>query len=554
MNMKKTQRISSKEQFYGNLNFILVTFIIVFSVIKIDHCNSQPTFQKTIGTVASDGASSLIQTTDGGYVMTGYTFVAGTGSNGEIYTMKLDAGGSLLWKESCGLSGFDFGSSLIQTTDGGILVLGSTSPTGAAPSDIYIQKLNNAGTPLWDKTIGSTGADYGYSIIRTTDGGFAIAGYTNSFGAGGYDCYVVKLDTGGVVQWNKTLGGTGTDVSYSIKQTTDNGYIIAGSTNSYGAGSTDFYIAKLDNNGNLQWSRTCGGAGSEEARSVVQTSDGGFVAAGYTNSYGAGDYDSYFVKFDAAGTLLWSRTAGGVNDDRIFSISQTTDTGFVSAGYTTSFGAGLNDINIVKLNSVGSVQWCKTIGGPLNDNASSIIKTSDGGYAITGITVSFGAGFSDVFFVKIDGSGNSCGNFSSYSPSTGTGGTMSNPVSIAASQIPVITIPAYFINSPGSLSSLCLVGTEPVSNEVPGSYELDQNYPNPFNPTTNIGFRIADFGFVSVKVFDVTGKEVAILVNEDLSPGIHNVDFDASQYSSGIYFYRMTAGDYSQIRKMVLIK
>jgi hypothetical protein len=178
------------------------------------------------------------------------------------------------------------------------------------------------------------------ALIQTSDGGYAIAGLTQSFGAGDWDVYVVKLDTHGNLQWTKTIGGKKEDGGLSLIQTSDGGYAIAGYTFSFGAGEADVYVVKLDANGNLQWTKTIGRPGNEIGFSLIQTSDGGYVIAGSTESFGVGGADVYIVKLDANGNLQWTKTIGGKGWDAGFSLIQTSDGGYAIGGYTSSFGAG----------------------------------------------------------------------------------------------------------------------------------------------------------------------------------------------------------------------
>jgi hypothetical protein len=272
--------------------------------------------------------------------------------------------------------------------------------------------------------------DEGHSIIQTTDGGYAVAGTTGSFDAGVFDVYVVKLNGSGNIQWTLTIGGSDWDEGHSIIQTTDGGYAVAGETASFGAGGDEVYVVKLDSSGNIQWTRTIGGGDEDKGYSIIQTTDGGYAVAGYTISFGAGDRDVYVVKLDGSGNLQWTRTIGGSNWDEGHSIIQTTDGGYVVAGYTISFGAGATDVYVVKLNGSGNIQWTRTIGGSHWDEGHSIIQTTDGGYAVAGYTRSFGTtGDRDVYVVKLNGSGNvnlgSCGNVSSNLGTGGTGGGVS---------------------------------------------------------------------------------------------------------------------------------
>jgi hypothetical protein len=338
------------------------------------------------------------------------------------------------------------GNSLIQTSDGGYAIAGFTISFGAGEADVYVVKLDAHGNLQWTKTIGGPAIEEGNSLIQTSDGGYAIAGYTGSFGAGEWDVYVVKLDANGNLQWTKTIGGKKEDVGASLIQTSDGGYAIAGFTISFGAGEADVYVVKLDAHGNLQWTKTIGGPKHDWSFSLIQTSDGGYVIAGYTGSFGAGEWDVYVVKLDAKGNLQWTKTIGGPGYEIGFSLIQTSDGGYAIAGATQSFGAGQLDVYVVKLNADGNLQWTKTISAKNEDlGRLSLIQTSDGGYAIAGHTYSFGAGKKDVYFVKLDKNGHACcavsqtsrvgsgGRLRSPTPSIGSGGTLTSPTPTTSS-------------------------------------------------------------------------------------------------------------------------
>ncbi len=164
---------------------------------------------------------------------------------------------------------------------------------------------------LWTKAFGGTNEDYGRSVQETSDGGYIIAGYTKSFGAGSYDVYLIKTDANGDTTWTKTYGGSNIDQGYSVEQTSDGGYIIAGNSKSFGAGLDDVYLIKTDANGDTTWTKTYGGSNIDQGYSVEQTSDGGYIIAGYTKSFGAGSYDVYLIKTDANGDTTWTKTYGG---------------------------------------------------------------------------------------------------------------------------------------------------------------------------------------------------------------------------------------------------
>ena len=413
-------------------------------------------FRKAIGGPASEEDSSLIQTSDGGYAIAGKTESSGAGQ-ADVYVVKLDANGNLQWTKTIGGPKDDWGRSLIQTSDGGYAIAGFTSSFGAGQADVYLVKLDANGNLQWTKTIGGPESEGGYSLIQTSDGGYAIAGYTASFGAGQLDVYVVKLDANGNLQWTNTIGGPKGEEGHSLIQTSDGGYAIAGKTNSFGAGDYDVYVVKLDANGNLQWTKTIGGENEDWGSSLIQTADGGYAIAGYTVFLGAEPpFNVYFVKLDANGNLQWTKTIGGPHFDVGNSLIQTADGGYAIAGTTGSFGAGNGDVYVVKLDAKGNLQWTKTIGEKDWDEGHSLIQTSDGGYVIAGSTSSFGAGGADVYVIKLDKNGKACCAVSQTSQ-VGTGGTLSSATSSIGSGGTLTTppTPSTSTSSGGTLTNQC---------------------------------------------------------------------------------------------------
>jgi len=347
------------------------------------------------------------------------------------------------------------GKSLIQTSDGDYAIAGFTISFGAGSGDVYVVKLDANGNLQWTKTIGGPASEEGNSLIQTSDGGYVIAGYTSSFGAGQLDVYVVKLDANGNLQWTKTIGGKKADVGTSLIQTSDGGYAIAGFTESFGAGEWDVYVVKLDAKGNLQWTKTIGGPESEIGNSLIQTSDGGYAITGTTGSFGTGKAAVYVVKLDAKGNLQWTKTIGGPESEVGNSLIQTSDGGYAITGTTGSFGAGEADVYVVKLDANGNLQWTKTIGAKnKNYSKSSLIQTSDGGYAIAGHTESFGAGKWDVYVVKLDKNGNACCAVSQTSR-VGSGGRLRSATSSIGSGGTLTTPPTPTTSSGGTLTNQC---------------------------------------------------------------------------------------------------
>jgi len=261
--------------------------------------------------------------------------------------------------------------------------------------------------PTFAKAYGGTGADYTYSIARTSEGGFALAGETHSGGAGGADVLLIRLDSVGNIIWAKAYGGAGDDFAYSIAETYDRGFVIAGETKSYGAGGSDILILRTDSMGTLLWARTYGGSLDDYAQSVVQTQDSGFGLVGVSRSYGSGNGDCILLRLTSSGALSWGRTYGGTNFDLASDLVVVPDGGFLVAGYSFSFSAtDKADFMVIRTNSSGGLSWAKVFGGPSSDYARGIAASSDGNYIIVGSTYSFGFGEYDFMILKIGPAGN----------------------------------------------------------------------------------------------------------------------------------------------------
>jgi len=363
-------------------------------------------WQRTFGGRWADEAMSVQETNDGGYIVGGYTWSFGMG-NSDVYILKLDSHGNLVWEKTFGGTERDYALSIQQTSDGGYIVAGMTESFGAGYYDVYVLKLDANGNKVWEKVYGGSNNEEARSIRQTSDGGYIVAGYTKSFGAGESDVYILKLDPSGNKVWDATFGEGSWEGAYSVQETNDGGYIVAGWTQSFGVAMVDVYVLKLSSGGELQWYRTFGGDRREVAFSICQSSDGGYVFAGYTESFGARMMDVYIVKLDENGNKVWEKVYGGSNNEEAWSIRQTSDGGYIVAGYTESFGAGGKDVYVLKLDANGNKVWEKTFGGSSDDRGRSIQQTSDNGYILVGRTGSFGAGDVDVYILKLDKYGNS---------------------------------------------------------------------------------------------------------------------------------------------------
>jgi len=352
-------------------------------------------WSKIYGGPSYDANTAMVHTVDGGYVLAGYTS-AGAGG-WDIWLVKTDWLGNMQWNRTYGTIISEVARSVVQTNDAGYAIAGGRG------QDFWLVKTDSNGNHQWNKSYGVYGWDEAFSVIQTNDQGYALVGYTENLGAGNYDWWLVKTDSSGIMQWNQTYGGTDREWVYCLIQTTDGGYAMTGYTNSSGAGYNDWWLVKTDSNGYMEWNKTYGGTNFDQAYCVIQTVDGGYAIIGDTSSFGAGTYDFWLVKTDSNGNHQWNKTYGGTSEDRASSVVQTTDGGYAIGGSTWSFGAGVTDFWFVKTDSSGSMQWSRTYGGKIHEYGGLVAQVRDGGYAIAGWTDSFDAGGSfDFWLVKTE--------------------------------------------------------------------------------------------------------------------------------------------------------
>ncbi|MBN4051323.1 gliding motility-associated C-terminal domain-containing protein [bacterium AH-315-M05] len=385
-------------------HIISILIILNFCIL---HSKAQITFQKTFAANGMNGGLFVQKTTDGGYIVTGQHETTGAGAC-DIYIFKRDNCGNIEWFKTYGGVNSDGGMCIQQTPGGGYIVTGLLD-MGAGGYDNFLMKIDANGNVLWTKNYGGAGDDRGLYLQQTSDGGYIVAGNTTSFGAGGWDAYVIKADANGDTLWTRTFGGTGEDHSCYVEQTSDGGYFVTGNTGSFGAGGQDVWLLKLDSSGTLLWANTYGGTGTEgqhwDTKGQI-TPDGGFIISSHTTSFGAGLADVWLIRTDSTGNVLWSKTYGGADNDLSRFMRQTTDQGFIIGGETWSFGSGGRDVYLIKTDSIGNLEWSRTFGGTGDDKAMGIQQANDGGYVLSGNTGSFGAIVFDVYILKTDTNGN----------------------------------------------------------------------------------------------------------------------------------------------------
>ncbi|HSA14452.1 MAG TPA: hypothetical protein P5346_06875 [Spirochaetota bacterium] len=378
-------------------------------------------WSSSYGGEKADSARAVAPAADGSLGLAGYTRSSGAGVT-DFLAMKLGSDGSVLWSETFGSTDNELAYSMAATADGGFIMAGEKriysildefNLTSSYRYNFWIIRLDADGDKAWDKKFGGSDYDAANSIAQCADGGFIVAGYTQSFGAeydpgphAKKDLWVIRLDADGNKEWETLYGGEfSSENAQSVRQCADGGFIVAGFKSEADTGNYDCLLLKLDGNGDVQWSRTAGGAGFDKALDVIETPAGNFLTAAETASYGAGNTDYYILCHDGSGTLLWSKTFGGAGFERARSIAAAGGGAYMIAGYTGSKGAGSRDMWLVKINQAGDRIWDRTIGGASCDEAFSIAAYPDGSFAVAGNTSSYGSGELDCWVIKFTETG-----------------------------------------------------------------------------------------------------------------------------------------------------
>jgi hypothetical protein len=449
-----------------------------------------------------------------------------------------------------GGTGNDEGRCVRQTSDGGYIIAGSTSSFGSGLMDVYLLKVDSVGTRQWEKTFGSSNIDKAYSLDITSDSGFIICGYTNSFGSGGYDVYLIRTDKDGNSLWSKTYGGADWDFGNSVRQTVDGGFIITGGTYSFGNGNEDLYLIKTDSNGNTEWTKTLGGANDDIGNEVQLTTDSSYVIIGSSSSFGYGEKDFYLVRLNSLGDTLWTKTYGGIHNEEGNSVFQTSDLGFILAGYTNTFSlAGYDDFYLVKTQANGDTLWTKIQGSPDNKRATSIVASYDAGFTFTGLTT--GGGNDDALFWQTDSAGTwrtsgSAGGLSSdmgYSiqQTSDHGFIIVGYTNSFAAHPPYVFL--VKTDSTGSHPNVISVNEQHASKEI-------LVYPNPFSKSFTIKFNNSNTSDGIFYLYDVLGNNVRTVQVKNYS---YVLQVQRESLERGIYFYKLNfKGEEAIIGKIIV--
>jgi len=466
----------------------------------------------------------------------------GWGEGGDdVYLVKTDEYGDTLWTRTYGGSKADVGRDVQQTADSGYIITGFTVSNDTIPTfwnDGFLIKTDANGDTLWTALFMGVEQEEGRSVRQCEDGGYIVCGIENTFGPGQLEIFLAKYNSNGKIEWAKEYGGSNpiADWGNSVEQTSDGGFIITGSSTSFGPASTNMYLIKTDSIGDTLWTRIFGGTVGGTGYSVKQCTDNGYIIVGLTVSFGAGGNDIYVVRTDANGDTLWTRTYGGTEFDWGYSAQQTSDGGFIICGSTNSFGVATRSAYLIKTDANGDTLWTRAYGqGWMNDGAS-VQQCADGGYIIggsKGIFVAPPANY-EMLLIKTDANGRTAGCLD-----YGTNTIVTNPPTIVARGALVFSgffeghFPFVVGNTETVDTTYCFDNGIGIIEEEEGENELTI-YPNPTAGIFTVQGTVA-----VIQVYDLFGRLV-------LSTNKRQVDM--STYPAGIYMVR--AGE--AVRKLIL--
>ena len=537
------------------------------------------------GDMNHNGCSALDLTTDGGFILAGYTMVGSI--NHDVLLIKTDGSGDMEWESAFGGDGWETACAVQQTTDEGYVIFGNTNSFGAVEVDMYLVKTDSQGNLEWQNRYHNAVCDNAFDGLQTSDGGYLLAGITNS-SPGIERAYAVKTDSAGEMEWDLELEGDYSAGFYAVCKSSDGGYLFSG-RNHVLTLSTYIYIVKTDSEGNVQWEQTLDDDTYRSVRALVQTEDGGYQLGCHTYTEESGN-DFCFFKIDAFGRFLQSSVLNCDAQDYTSDMTITVDKDVVLCGKTTSFGVGSYDMFLVRsegfpttltihlpdtMTNAGEAilipVYTTNISPEDSVLAYQMIIEYDPSFGCFDSAMIEGCITPDFYFPVwnfsqpgivnggyvnlmnlevITGEGALC--YLRFIPDGAITGTMS------------LNFESFLFNEsrPNSVTydgSIIIdgdpVGVEdPDEGSVPQSNALLFNYPNPFNPTTAISYQLQAASYVELTIYDIKGREVAKLVNGWKVAGVYEVVFDGGEFSSGIYFARLTVNGFGETQKMVLIR
>ncbi|MCD4665389.1 MAG: T9SS type A sorting domain-containing protein [Bacteroidales bacterium] len=461
-----------------------------------------------------------------------------------------------LWTRTFGGIENESTYSIQLTSDNGYIFTGYTNSFSAGENDFWLVKTDENGIEEWNHAYGGINGEVAKSVQQTSDDGYVMAGITWSFGAGEGDFWIVKTDSLGNEEWNRTFGGPLGDQAESIQQTNDGGYIVTGVYEVIGNPPIKLALVKLDQNGNLEWEQTFGNSGFNVGYSVLQSEDDGFIVGGFKSTP---DHDFWLLKTDGNGNLEWEHTYD-LGVDQVKEIRKTSDNGYILIGTTHAFSGGEYDFWLVKTDSLGNEEWNHAYGGNEYEFAVSVIQDCDNGYLLTGATEALHPDMYDLWLIKTDELGDIEWEiiFSDDDRYIGASSmqTTSDGNYIIAGHVGT--------NEPGSLDALILKVGYNTAIEDHIIFESQKsslnNFPNPFNPETTISFSIPNYSNIELSIYNIKGQKIKTLAHEHYSKGEYSVIWDGEDASgekvgSGVYFYKLNVnGKTETVKKCLLLE
>ncbi len=399
MNLLKTSLLISTA-------LLLTTSLYAKGDLQKEPKKTSPEFenlwQMAYGGDDRDRAFGVVPLKDGGAMVAGLSRSYGKGRS-DMLVVKLDKQGKTIWRSSYGGKKKDYANAITRTSDGNFIAVGSSeSFSEGGDLDVYVVKFDTEGKRAWQKNFGGDEKDEAKAVVAVGGGGVLVAGYTESYGKGRRDVYILYIDKNGKEIWSKAIGGKEEDDAYAITLTADGGFVVAGGTESYGAGRSDFYMLKFDGDGKFLWDKVYGEENEDVIHAITATPEGGFVVAGKTSSFGSKHSDIDIIKYDKKGNQVWHRIYGFKSKEWANAITRIPGGGYLIAGTTKSFGFGKFDFYLLELDSEGHSVWANVYGGENKEVAHAVTRTTDGKVLVVGETESFGNGGYDFFMLKLE--------------------------------------------------------------------------------------------------------------------------------------------------------
>jgi uncharacterized delta-60 repeat protein len=521
-----------------------ILFLSVFFFFPLFSTIAQNYWAKTYGGNSEDSPWKIVNIPNFGFAIEGRTRSFGNSSEDFLF-FTADSNGTPLLQKVFRANNLDEPYTMIRTSDGGYLIGGNSNSFGEGSKDILFLKLNSTGEIEWQKTIGGYYDDAVLSVIQTSDGSYVAAGWSFSVGAGGTDAWILKITPNGSLQWQKTYGSKGYDFAYSVTETIDGGIVLVGQSDVFSGSDNDVWVVKLDNSGDIVWQKTYGDSKDESAKAVLQNPDGTLIIGAWSKSFGNGSSDFWLLKLNSDGSVIWQKAYLANGEDNFFAIDRAKDNGYILVGGSNSIDNSNYDFLVLRVSENGSILWKKAYGGSETDQASSVATSEGGGFFVAGWSFSFsGSISSDILVLKTDEDGNlPSGQVQVRNIDIDTLTTNVEPkdqTGIASNT------DKLFNNAQLEGSDILLtvktLNTLGVEDEFPQNFRHIQmlfNFSGNSVPPTLI-VDLTHAGSVSIEIYDMLGKEIAIVFNGFLNAGHHIFEPNLSGYPIGLYFAVVT--------------